>query len=156
MTITNVLTLKQIAFLTPAMQIVLIATLFCLTTVLQLREYRRTGKLWVHYPVGTSLLFVPIYEEILFRGLIFVGLMSLYSAPAALVVSSLLFGLWHFKNIFWLNKKDLTYQMLYTGLVFGPIVAYFTLITGTIWLGVIFHYLNNLLAPYSFKELANS
>lgn len=146
MNILGVLQLKQIIFLTPLLQILLISLLFVVTVLAQFKEYKKTGKTWGHYPLSTSSFFAAIYEEILFRGIILIGLLHLYTQTTAVIISSLLFGLWHFKNIFYLSKKELVYQMLYTGLIFGPIMALVTLATGTIWLAVILHFANNLFA----------
>ena len=146
MNISDVLQLKQIAFLSPLLQILLISLLFIVTVLTQFEAYNKTGKTWGHYPLSTSSFFAAIYEEILFRGLILVGLLQIYTETTAIIISSLLFGLWHFKNIFYLSKKELVYQMLYTGLIFGPIMAIITLATDTIWLAVILHFANNLLA----------
>jgi len=107
--------------------------------------------MYKYYPVRVSLFFAPIYEEIIFRGLILAGLMTIYSITTAIIISSILFGIWHLKNIFYLPKNQVIYQMLYTGLIFGPIAAYITVISGAIWIAVIIHQLNNLLAPYSQK-----
>lgn len=143
------LLVQPIGFLSPSMQIALIAGLFILTTFQQYAEVKRTGKMFDVYPVSVSPLFAPIYEEILFRGFILFGLLTLYSSAWALVVSSLLFGLWHLKNIFWETPRGLAGQMLYAGFIFGPIAAALTLWSGTIWLAVIIHYLNNLWGPIS-------
>ncbi len=43
-----------------------------------------------------------------------------------------------------MTTADLTSQVLYTALIFGPITAAIALKTRTIWPGVILHYLNNL------------
>lgn len=146
MIIPEILQLKQIAFLTPLLQILIISLLFVVTVITQFKAYEKTGKMWGHYPLSTSSFFAAIYEEILFRGLILVGLLQLYPKTVAIVLSSLLFGLWHFKNIFYIPKKQLLYQMLYTGFFFGPLMALVTLATGTIWLAVILHFANNLFA----------
>jgi membrane protease YdiL (CAAX protease family) len=66
-----------------------------------------------------------------------------YGPVIAVAISSLFFGLWHLKNIFWLTEYNLIHQMLYTGLIFGPITAVLALKTRTVWPGVILHYLNN-------------
>jgi hypothetical protein len=96
------------------------------------------------YAPDVWILFVPVTEEILFRGLILGALEIAYGPVRAVVISSLFFGLWHLKNVFWLTDYQLIHQMLYTGLVFGPITAVLALKTRTIWPGVILHYLNNL------------
>lgn len=143
------LALKSIWILTLEVQLILISTLFVATTIFQYQYYKKTGKMYENYPVGVSILFAPIYEEVIFRGLILGGLLNFYSPTTAIVISSLLFGLWHFKNIFWETKKGLAYQMLYTGLIFGPIMALVTIWSGSIWLAVVLHYINNLVAPFS-------
>jgi len=38
-------------------------------------------------------------------------------------------------------------QVLYTTVILGPVFAIITIMTGSIWLAVILHFLNNLLAP---------
>ncbi len=77
--------------------------------------------------------------------------MKIYSPVAAIIISSLLFGIWHFKNIFFMPPRDVAHQMFYTGVIFGPAMALITLFTGTVWLAVIFHYANNMIAPLSRK-----
>ena len=152
MSIMQFIVLRPIGFFSPLMLIVIISALFITTVLVQFKEYKKNGKVWTYYPVGGFIFFAPIYEEILFRGFIFIGLLQTHSILFALVVSSLLFGFWHLKNIFWLPRGKSIEQMLYTGLIFGPIMAGVTLFTGTIWTAVIFHYINNLLYKVSFKK----
>jgi membrane protease YdiL (CAAX protease family) len=139
--------LAPIGFLTPLAQIAIVAGLFIWTTLWQYGEYRRTGKMYEDYPLSISILFVPIYEEFIFRGLILFYLVTIYSPIFAIIISSLLFGLWHLKNIFFLSRAKLTGQILYAGFFVGPVAAIITLWSGTIWIAVVLHYLNNLLAP---------
>jgi len=151
--------LKEIGFLSPGIQIALIAILFGIAVVQQYGPSRKTGKMYSVYPVSASPLLAPIFEEIIFRGIILTALLGLYSIPASIIVSSLLFGLWHLKNIFWEGKKGVIRQMAYAGLVIGPILAILTVWTGTIWLAVIVHYLNNIWSPLSkdlYKKWSNS
>jgi membrane protease YdiL (CAAX protease family) len=127
----------------PALQMTVVAGLYIATTLLLARGVRLTGKMMGYAP-DVWILFVPITEEILFRGLILGALEISYGPVRAVVISSLFFGLWHLKNVFWLTHYQLLHQMLYTGLIFGPITAVLALKTRTIWPGVILHYLNNL------------
>lgn len=150
----NFFVLKSFSIFTPLMQIILIGILFFVTTFIQYTEYKKTGKMYKYYPVRISLLFAPVYEEIIFRGFILGGLMLYYSATIAIIISSILFGLWHVKNIFFQPAKETVWQILYTGIIFGPIASYITIWTGTLWLAVIIHYLNNIIAPYSRRLLA--
>src|ERR1700743_1268560 len=127
----------------PALQMTVVAALYVATTLLSAREVRQTGKM-IGYAPDVWILFVPITEEVLFRGLILGALEIAYGPVRAVVVSSLFFGLLHLKNVFWLTDYQLIHQMLYTTLIFGPVTALLALKTRTIWPGVILHYLNNL------------
>jgi CAAX prenyl protease-like protein len=127
----------------PALQMTVVAALYVVTTLLFARGFRLTGKMMGHDP-DVWILFVPITEEILFRGLILGALEIAYGPVRAVVISSLFFGLWHLKNVFWLMDYQLMHQILYTTLIFGPVTAVLALKTRTIWPGVILHYLNNL------------
>lgn len=120
--------------------------LYALMTVGYYLQVKATGKMDGYSP-GVSLLFVPFYEEFLFRGILLKYFRQLYKPVMAVVVVSVLFGLWHLKNIFWLSSGALAEQILYTTLVFGPIMGVITLKARSIWPAVILHYLNNF--PYS-------
>ena len=128
----------------PAWQMTIVAALYIATTLFLAREFRLTGKMMGYGP-DVWILFVPITEEILFRGLILGALEIAYGPVRAVLLSSLFFSLWHLKNVFWLTDGQLIHQMLYTGLIFGPVTAILALKTRTIWPGVILHYVNNLL-----------
>ncbi len=134
---------RRLWLLTPVSQVVVITVLYVLTTLLFAKQFRQTGSM-DGYPPDVWILFVPITEEILFRGFILGALEQAYGPIRALVGSSALFGLWHLKNTFWMTPSDLETQMLYTGFVFGPVMALITLRLRTLWLCVILHYLNNL------------
>lgn len=144
----NLFEFRTIRKFTPGFQIAFIALLYVATTIYAWFDVKQTG-LMFGYPIHVSILFVPIYEELIFRGLILMGLSRLYSAKKAIIISSLLFGLWHLKNIFYLDTPHMIEQLIYTTFVFGPITAWLALKLRTLWPGVILHYLNNLLAPLS-------
>ena len=144
--------LKTTWLFTPEIQIILIVALFVITTWIQYREFKKTGKMYGKYPEGWAILFAPIYEEIIFRGFLLSYFIALWSVPVAVIVSSILFGIWHFKNIFWEGEKTVIKQMLYTSIVFGPTAALVTIWTGTIWLAVILHYAHNLVAAMLTKK----
>jgi membrane protease YdiL (CAAX protease family) len=138
----ELLQFRRLGFLTPAVQIVTVAALYGATTLVFARGFRLTGKMLGHDP-DVWILFVPITEEILFRGFILGALEIAYGPWRAIVFSSLLFGLWHLKNTFWMTDYGLLHQMVYTTFLFGPVTAYLALRLRTIWIGVILHYLNN-------------
>ncbi|OHB17066.1 MAG: hypothetical protein A2734_01460 [Parcubacteria group bacterium RIFCSPHIGHO2_01_FULL_40_30] len=145
----DVLYPKKFWRITPSFQILIVSILFTIYTLTAYLNYQDTGTMF-GYPLSISILFVPIYEEIIFRGFILLGLMKYYSWKKAIIISSLLFGLWHLKNIFFISQisqNELIYKMIYTAFIFGPIMAHITLKSKNIWIAVILHYLNNLLAP---------
>jgi hypothetical protein len=134
---------RQFGPVGPALQMTVVAGLYVATTLLSARSVHLTGRMMGYAP-DVWILFVPITEEILFRGLILGALEIAYGSTRAVVISSAFFGLWHLKNIFWLTNYHLIHQILYTTLIFGPITAVIALKTRTVWLGVILHYLNNI------------
>ena len=77
----------------------------------------------------------PIFEELSFRGAILSGYAAAKRTGAACIVTGLMFGLFH---------ANLP-QLLPAG-VLGFFLAYIVLKTGSIFAGLIFHALNNLLA----------
>ncbi len=150
--IIDALYLKQVGILTPILQIILIILLFCIAVLTQYREHKKTAKTYGRYPFRISTFLSSIYEEIIFRGIVLFGLLQIMSPIYAVVVSSLLFGLWHLKNHRWQTRSQTVYQVAYTGLIFGPIVAVVSLWTGTIWIAVILHYIHNILADLMRKR----
>lgn len=134
--------LKELLRITPIVQITIITILYVLTTIGCYFEASTTGKMY-GYPIGVSMLFVPIYEELIFRGILLKVFESRYGILKAIILTSTLFGLWHLKNIFWLDFSVLSHQIAFTALIFGPITAWITIKTRTLWPAVILHYLNN-------------
>jgi membrane protease YdiL (CAAX protease family) len=139
----ELLRFRRFGPVTPAVQMGILAALYVATTLIFAREVRLSGKM-AGYGPDVWILFVPITEEILFRGLILGAFEIAYGPAWAVVLSSVFFGLWHLKNVFWLTEYQLIHQMLYTTLIFGPVTAVLALKTRTIWPSAILHYLNNL------------
>lgn len=145
--------LYTVGFLSPGLQIFIISVLFSLTVLFQYGEFKKTGKtLRGRFQSPLFFFFCPIYEEVIFRGFILSTLLILYSIPVAIVISSLLFGLWHLKNIFVYSKQELALQMLCTTVILGPLMAIATIYTGTLWIAVIAHYFINLFAPTALEK----
>lgn len=90
-----------------------------------------------------ALLYAPIVEEIMFRGLIF-GSLAKRSIPLAMVVSSLLFGLAHvYDSLLNGNFADLWFIPTYAMLGYFLNRAY--LKSGTIVSSMALHFMNNAL-----------
>jgi membrane protease YdiL (CAAX protease family) len=134
---------RSYRYLNILLQIFTLVALFVVTTLLVNSEYQTTG-LAFGYPLSISLLFAPIYEEIIFRGIILFALLKKLVVWKAVLFSSLLFGVWHLKNIFYLDSYELAYQIVYTSLFFAPLMAFLTIKMRSIWPVVILHYFNNI------------
>lgn len=147
LTYTNVFSLKKIGSFSPLHQIGIIIFLFLVSVC---KEYYLAQILHQQrsYSFFTAI-FAPLYEEILFRGLIFVGLTKTFSIKHSFILTSFFFGIWHLKNLLILTPLEQLYQVLYAGLIFAPITLWLVLKSKSIWPGVVFHYLNNLWAPIS-------
>lgn len=86
-----------------------------------------------------TTLLVGVFEEFLFRGIVFRGL-NLWRGPVvAFVLSSVLFGLMHYVN--WIGGQSLAtthLQVLHAGAA-GLLYAGIMLKTGSIWVSVLIH-----------------
>lgn len=136
---------KDLEFLSSRLQMFLVIVLFVAAV---LNRYRSDAKNKDSYSINFTHYFAPIYEEIIFRGILLPYLLIDQSVAVSIIVSSLLFGIWHLKNIEHMEKRELLFQILYAALIIGPLLGYIAVITGTIWVGVILHYLNNVTSIY--------
>ncbi len=87
-------------------------------------------------PILAILMIVviaPLFEEIIFREIIFKGLKNRYNQPLAIIVSSLLFGAFH-----------LNYQQFVTATILGVICALIYNITNSVRYTIILHAMYNL------------
>lgn len=79
------------------------------------------------------VLFGPIVEELIFRGLTFSGLERIWGGLAASLISGLYFGLWH----------SIPIQIVYTA-VLGIILGIVYNETRNMWFPMMIHFINNL------------
>jgi hypothetical protein len=138
----ELLRFRRFGPVTPAVQMGILAALYVATTLLFARglAHRQDGGLRFG---GLYLVRAHHRGNPLPR--LDPGALEIAYGPArAVLASSVFFGLWHLKNVFWLSEYQLIHQMLYTALIFGPVTAVLALKTRTIWPGAILHYLNNL------------
>ena len=91
------------------------------------------------------MIFVPIYEEVLFRGILFLLVLRFVKLWPAIILVSFLFAIWHVKNIFWLSTGAFVYQVGYT-FILSLILCYVTYRVESIWPAIILHFINNVLA----------
>jgi len=77
----------------------------------------------------------PIYEEIVFRGILLKGMANKLNPAVALVVSALLFALVHLNIPQGINA-----------FLLGLVIGFIYLKTGSIYLSIFAHFVNNLLA----------
>ncbi len=135
---------RRVWFLPAWAQATLVVGLFLATVACTHAEYRSKGTAFGFPGPPFNVLVSPIYEEWIFRGWVLGRLVRNHSNAAAISVSSLLFGLLHVRNVYWLDTGTLLRTMAYTGLLLGPFLAYVTLKSRSLWPAVILHYVNNL------------
>ncbi|MCL2609354.1 MAG: CPBP family intramembrane metalloprotease [Treponema sp.] len=129
-----------VTILTIGLIIVLSALGNLLNLVLPMPEWliQIFESMMVEQPLVISILNVGVLaaftEELFFRGLILDGLNKNYSKRKAIIVSALLFGLIH------LNP----WQFL-SAFIIGLFLAWICIETGSIWLCIFIHFLNNTL-----------
>jgi sodium transport system permease protein len=86
-----------------------------------------------------------ICEELLFRGAITSGLRNLFSPKVTIIIVGILFGLFHLS----------IYRFALTGLT-GIILTYYVVRSGSIYLAMIGHFINNFVAILFEKEIMPS
>lgn len=84
-------------------------------------------------------------EEFVFRGVIYGAVAYFFHSPLlALIISSLLFGLVHMRNIWWAGWRRSWSTSVYAGFTGGPLFGFIRLFSGDIYLGILVHFLHNL------------
>jgi membrane protease YdiL (CAAX protease family) len=141
---TSLFELRRIGPFPAWAQIAAVAACFAAAALLSNAEYREHGTSFGFAGTGTNATINPIYEELIFRGWILGALARARSAVLAIAVSSLLFGLLHLRNVYWLEPRALANMMLWAGLAIGPVLGWVTLKCRSVWPAVLLHYGNNL------------
>ena len=88
-------------------------------------------------------LMPAITEEVAFRGFILSGLRRTYSARTAVILSALLFG--------FLHVLLSLFQQLFGATVLGLVLGFLALRTGSLWPGVVFHFVTNALGVLTLE-----
>lgn len=130
--------------MTPLTQILIVTLLITLSFFLGIVDVRLTG-LHFGYQFSFSIPFAPLYEELLFRGLIFSWLLTQTSLARAIIFSSVLFGLWHSKNALWIPFDSVLRQVVYAMMIAVPL-SYITAKTEWLFPAIVLHYINNIVA----------
>lgn len=107
----------------------------CVAIAMALGLYRIEGlDSWANlFPSGAALS-VPVFEELVFRGLVFRILEEKLGSWLALAGSSLVFGLVHLSN-----QDESLIGIASIALVFGPLLAAPMMITRRLWMGIGLH-----------------
>ena len=98
--------------------------------------------------LDSTLLLMSIFafcEETVFRGVLLDLLASHYKKITAILLSSVAFGLWQLKNFSTLSTSELMQEVLYAGLLLGPLLSWFALNTKNIWVSVSFNIANKII-----------
>lgn len=100
-----------------------------------LKEVEREMKLHPYSTFFSMGIVAPIFEEFIMRGIILAGLLNRYSPRKAIIVSALIFGLWHFNIVQSVNATLI-------GLLLG--IIYYK--TNSLILCIALHMTNNIFA----------
>jgi sodium transport system permease protein len=84
-----------------------------------------------------------ITEELAFRGYILTGLRRSYSEGTSIVLSALLFGILH--------VLISLFQQLFGATLLGLVLGLIAFRTGSLWPGVLFHFINNALGVLTLE-----
>jgi membrane protease YdiL (CAAX protease family) len=108
----------------------------CELILMVLGIYRIVGvnPLRVMLPAIAMALASGIYEELLFRGVLYRSVETWFGSWAALVVSALVFGLTHL-----LNPQGTLEGALFIAVEAGTLLGAAVMLTGRLWLGIGFH-----------------
>jgi sodium transport system permease protein len=88
-------------------------------------------------------LMPAITEELAFRGYILTGLRRSYSEGTSIVLSALLFGILH--------VLISLFQQLFGATLLGLVLGLIAFRTGSLWPGVLFHFINNALGVLTLE-----
>ena len=105
---------------------------------------RMTFEMMMEQPFVLIVLVMAVMpavgEELYFRGLLFGSLRHRYPAVWAILISSLIFGVFHLSLV----------KILPTGML-GACFAYITYVSGSIYIGMFLHFFNNLMSAIAMK-----
>lgn len=96
------------------------------------------------YMIYSSVIAAPILEEFFFRGWLQNAITG--SDLQKIAICSILFGLYHIKNYKLMEKNSYIFQILYAGLIVGPILGFAAITTNSVFFPIIIHSINNTLA----------
>lgn len=80
----------------------------------------------------SMVVLAPLFEETLFRGVILRGFLKNYGVLKSIIITSALFGLLHFN-----------FAQTITTAIAGMVLAWIFVKTGSLWVSIFFHALNN-------------
>ncbi|MGI5065088.1 lysostaphin resistance A-like protein [Treponema putidum] len=92
----------------------------------------------------TALIIAPIYEELIFRGVIYDDTKKLFNVKIASLVSSILFGLMHFNG---------GYLQVTVAMLDGLLLAYCYEKTQSLYACILLHSLNNFMSVVIYRLL---
>ncbi len=124
----------------PALALIYILFLRYNNKIAFIAAHTETGKIkaFIEFIPGIIVLFIAaLQEEVMFRGYITFVLLP-YGFYIALLVSSLLFTLWHFLT----NK--LSFSQVIAWLLGGIMLFYIYWLSGSIWVAALVHFSRNL------------
>lgn len=105
-------------------------------------DYFSSLPLWIL--LFESCIIAPIFEEVLYRGVLLKGLSKRYSTKKAIIYSALIFGIAHLNIPQGINAFLL-------GIIIGLVYYY----TNSIFICIVMHFTNNLLVNFVYYPTTN-
>jgi membrane protease YdiL (CAAX protease family) len=86
------------------------------------------------------------FEELVFRGFVYGGIRLIGGTIfQAFIGSSLLFGVFHMRNLWWAGWRRSWHMTRYAGFLAGPLFCLLRILSGDIYIGILIHFLHNLM-----------
>jgi membrane protease YdiL (CAAX protease family) len=125
---------------------------FCEAVLMVLGIYRIEGfNPWTYMlPAIAMAISSSVFEEMLFRGVLFLSVERLFGSWAALVVSSLVFGLTHL-----MNPQATLEGALFIAFEAGTLLAAAFMLTRRLWLSIGFHMAWNYTQQAIFSSIVS-
>lgn len=132
----------------PIMEIILMLALAWFIITIEKRERQKDKEVLFRPALRLEAIYAIVLEEILFRGIILLLLLNIFSPFISVIIGSVLYGLWELRNVSYQTKNQTIWRMLYNTLIFGPAASSISILSGHLWIVMVFHYLHNLIARF--------
>ena len=105
MTTAEALDFSSYGSFAPIMQIILIPALAWFIITIEQRERQKDKEVLFHPALRLEAIYGIVLEEVLFRGIILLSLLNIFSPWISVIIGSVLYGLWELRNVSYQTKN---------------------------------------------------